>query len=80
MGKFINKECDFFYIGCPYCRKKVAMANNVQMNCINCNKSYTEPSYIYVFSLLFTDGTDTIVVKAFGEIADVIFGNTLLRI
>lgn len=63
-----NFEKGFTYLGCKKCKKKLNGTS-----CETC-KAEMESIPYYMFSIMITDGTDSIWVSVFGEVGDTLLG------
>ncbi|MDR3546895.1 MAG: hypothetical protein P4M11_01230 [Candidatus Pacebacteria bacterium] len=64
------------YYGCLKCRRKVA-DRRIFTKCLHCNIEMDVPETFYLVNAMISDGTATLIVKIYGELAQSLFGGIL---
>lgn len=54
------------YEGCPLCSKKLKVTDDNKYECIPCNKTYTQPKYLYKLTFKVRDANDHAFFKLLG--------------
>lgn len=61
----------FYYTGCQYCKKKITVDEG---KCSFCHKEYEELPYLYMFSVLITDGSERCWAQVIGDVGEAMLG------
>lgn len=71
-----DEQRSSYFIGCPECKKKLAVEREGLFRCETCNKSIPEHDarVTYTLTAKFADSTDGLFVSLIGEQADTIVG------